>query len=295
MHMSYWRFAAMIATSTTAMFVLMYFNTYAFEHVQWSETRFWMAFVMGAAMAVIMLSFMLSMYKSKVINIAIFLGSIAVFSLALWLVRSQVTINDADYMKAMVPHHSIAIMTSERANISDPRVRKLADEIMAAQRREIAEMKYLVEELEGARSGDAAPRSVAEGPDPEVVPASEALASPNLSRLDPGGLDQAEIDKALPAGSRCNFAYTKGSPPVLAGAVVEERDETLGVVKLHGRLVEVTSDSADLDEGATFTADGIRLTVRPEAEGGGAYRAATLEFELRQGLKVGYRGWYSCR
>ena len=148
MQMSYWRFAAMIATSTFVMFGLMYLNTYAFEHVFWSETRAWMALLMGAVMAVIMLSFMLSMYQKKRINIAIYIGSVVVFALTLWLVRSQATVGDAEYMKAMIPHHSIAIMTSERAQITDPRVRKLADEIIAAQRREISEMKYLINELE---------------------------------------------------------------------------------------------------------------------------------------------------
>jgi uncharacterized protein (DUF305 family) len=148
MQMSYWRFAAMIATSTVVMFGLMYLNTYAFEHVFWSETRAWMALLMGAVMAVIMLSFMLSMYQKKRINIAIYIGSLVVFALTLWLVRSQATVGDAEYMKAMIPHHSIAIMTSERAQITDPRVRKLADEIIAAQRREISEMKYLINELE---------------------------------------------------------------------------------------------------------------------------------------------------
>ena len=148
MHMSYWRFAAMIATSTVVMFGLMYLNTYALEHVLWSETRMWMAFVMGAVMAVIMLGFMLSMYQNKILNIAIFSGAAIVFTLSLWLVRSQATVGDAEYMKAMIPHHSIAIMTSERAQISDPRVRKLADEIIEAQRREIAEMKYLIDDLE---------------------------------------------------------------------------------------------------------------------------------------------------
>lgn len=139
MQMSYWRFAAMIATSTLIMYGVMYLNTYAFEHVLWSETRVWMALVMGAVMAVVMLAFMLNMYKRKSVNIAIFAGSAAAFAIALWLVRSQATVGDTEYMKAMVPHHSIAIMTSERAQISDPRVRKLADEIIEAQRREIAD------------------------------------------------------------------------------------------------------------------------------------------------------------
>ena len=147
MEMSYWRFAAMIATSTVVMYGLMYLNTYVLEHVFWSETRAWMALVMGAAMAVIMLGYMLGMYKKRALNFAIFGASVAVFSLALWLVRSQATVDDTEYMKAMIPHHSIAIMTSKRAQISDTRVRKLADEIVESQEREIAEMKYLVSDL----------------------------------------------------------------------------------------------------------------------------------------------------
>ena len=148
MEMSYWRFAAMIATSTVVMYGLMYLNTYALEHVFWSETRAWMALLMGATMAVIMLGYMMGMYKKKMLNLAIFGGAIIVFALALWSVRSQATVDDAEYMKAMIPHHSIAIMTSKRAQISDARVRKLADEIVESQEREIAEMKYLVSDLE---------------------------------------------------------------------------------------------------------------------------------------------------
>jgi uncharacterized protein (DUF305 family) len=74
-----------------------------------------------------------------------------VFALALWLVRSQATVDQVSYMKAMIPHHSIAIMTSERAHTTDPRVRELADGIIESQRREIDEMKALIEELENNR------------------------------------------------------------------------------------------------------------------------------------------------
>ena len=148
MGMSYWRFAAMIATSTVVMYVLMYLNTYALEHVFWSETRAWMALLMGATMSIIMLGYMLGMYRRRLLNFAIFGGSVAVFAFALWLVRSQATVDDVEYMKAMIPHHSIAILTSERAQITDSRVRKLAHEIVEAQEREIAEMKYLVMDLE---------------------------------------------------------------------------------------------------------------------------------------------------
>jgi uncharacterized protein (DUF305 family) len=151
MQVSYIRFAAMIVTSTTVMFGLMYLNTYDPGHIFWSETRGYMALIMGAAMTVVMLSFMLGMYRSKRTNAAIYAGSVLVFVTALYLVRSQQTVQDVSYMKAMIPHHSIAILTSERAEITDPRVRRLADEIIEAQRREIVEMKNLIGDLENLR------------------------------------------------------------------------------------------------------------------------------------------------
>lgn len=143
----YLRFALMIGTSTIVMYGLMYLNTYALDHVYWSQTRAWMALVMGATMAVIMLFFMLHMYRNRGANIAIVVGAVLVLAISLFLVRSQALVGDVDYMSAMIPHHSIAILTSERANISDPRVRDLADGIIEAQRREIAEMKALISEL----------------------------------------------------------------------------------------------------------------------------------------------------
>ncbi len=146
--MKYRTFAAMIATSSVVMLGLMYLNTYSLDHIFWSETRFYMAILMGATMAIVMLAFMFGMYKNKKANIGIFVGSAIVFVTSLFLVRSQQTVDDVSWMRAMIPHHSIAILTSERANISDPRVRKLADEIIEAQRNEIAEMKKLIAELE---------------------------------------------------------------------------------------------------------------------------------------------------
>ena len=146
--MKYRTFAAMIATSSVVMLGLMYLNTYSLDHIVWSETRFYMAILMGATMAIVMLAFMLDMYKNKKANIGIFVGSAIVFATSLFLVRSQQTVDDVSWMRAMIPHHSVAILTSERANISDPRVRKLADEIIEAQRNEIAEMKKLIAELE---------------------------------------------------------------------------------------------------------------------------------------------------
>jgi hypothetical protein len=155
--MPYMRFAAMIATSTVVMFGLMYLNTYALDHVAYSQTRTWMALVMGATMSIIMLGFMWSMYKNRRANAVILAGSVIVFAGALWLVRSQETVYDVSYMKAMIPHHSIAILTSERAHILDPRVRQLADNIIEAQVQEIDEMKRLIADIEANPLPDDAP------------------------------------------------------------------------------------------------------------------------------------------
>lgn len=147
----YLRFGAMIATSTLVMFGLMYLNTYALEHVTFSQTRAWMALMMGATMAVVMLAFMLHMYQRKGLNLAIFALSAVLFSASLWLVRSQNTVGDVSWMKAMIPHHSIAILTSERALLADPRVRQLANGIIETQRKEIAEMQALIKDLEAQK------------------------------------------------------------------------------------------------------------------------------------------------
>jgi len=146
--MKYTTFAQMIVAGTIIMFGLMYLNTYALDHVFFSETRAFMALIMGSTMAIVMLAFMWKMYPNRAANIGILVGSAAVFLVSLWLVRSQATVGDVAYMRAMIPHHSIAILTSERANITDLRVRKLADGIIAAQKKEIGEMKSYIRDLE---------------------------------------------------------------------------------------------------------------------------------------------------
>ncbi|WP_026935287.1 DUF305 domain-containing protein [Christiangramia echinicola] len=146
---SYGKFFGMLGLSFAAMYITMYFNTYQIDHVYFSLTRFYMTCLGISAMAVIMLSMMLKMYKNRKKNIAIYAGSLLLFLGALGLVRAQSpVIGDVLYMKAMIPHHSIAILTSKRADIDDPEVRKLADEIIKAQVKEIAEMKQMIKRLE---------------------------------------------------------------------------------------------------------------------------------------------------
>lgn len=155
--MPYARFGLMILASTLIMYVLMYLNTYAWDHIAWSQTRGWMALMMGGVMALVMMAFMWGMYERTRLNVAILVAATVLAASSLWLVRSQATVQDVAWMKAMIPHHSIAILTSERAHIRDPRVRALADEIIEAQVREIAEMRALIADLEASPVPEGAP------------------------------------------------------------------------------------------------------------------------------------------
>ena len=168
----YLRFAAMIATSTTVMFVLTYTNAFAWEHVRWSEERFYMAVLMGGAMALVMLAFMRSMmYRNGKLNLVIVGVALALMAGGYTLSRSQVLVDDTAYMKGMIPHHSIAILTSERAGIEDVRVRELADGIIAAQRKEIKEMDWLIADID-----EHGPATTQEQADERPVPDVEGRA-----------------------------------------------------------------------------------------------------------------------
>ena len=149
---NYNTFFLMLACSFVAMYVTMYLNTYSIDHVFFSLTRFYMTCLGIAAMAVIMWFFMRNMYTNRAKNIGILVGSFVLFVGALGLVRAQAPIvGDVLYMRAMIPHHSIAILTSERADIKDPEVKQLAEQIIEAQRKEIAEMKAMIERLENEK------------------------------------------------------------------------------------------------------------------------------------------------
>jgi hypothetical protein len=287
--MKYGRFFLMIATSTVVMFGLMYLNTYLISHVFWSETRAWMALVMGGAMAVIMLSFMLSMYKNKALNIAIFAGATAVFGLSLWLVRSQVTVDDSDYMSAMIPHHSIAIMTSSRADIEDGRVRKLADEIIYAQDKEISEMKYLLASIAEDGKQPMSPKT----PAPVVDSIEAALAGAEVPVLDPEFLTPENKSAALPEGAACTFVYTPASQPVLAFS--SSSTGALAAIKLSGDVVRIEGDSlggyASGDLSLTLVGrDGREVAELTDIE----LPEVILELAISDELQAGYMGYLRC-
>ncbi|MBN1543117.1 DUF305 domain-containing protein [candidate division KSB1 bacterium] len=160
--MSWSRFAAMIATSTFVMFFLMYQLVYSFSHATFSVNRLIASLIMGCIMTIVMLSFMWPMYKGMRTKITVLILA-ALLSVVLLLTnRNQTVIGDVSFMKAMIPHHSIAVNNARKANITDPRVRKLADQIIASQMREIAEMMLLIDDIaqnEIRGSAEIAPRS----------------------------------------------------------------------------------------------------------------------------------------
>jgi hypothetical protein len=145
---SYTRLAAMIATSTVVMFVLMYQLVYESDRLMFSVNRLVASLVMGAVMTVVMLGFMWSMYEGRGVKIAVLAGAAVLGAVLLAANRGQALIDDTRFMKAMMRHHSIAIDNARKADIRDPRVRKLADAIIASQVREIREMELLIADLE---------------------------------------------------------------------------------------------------------------------------------------------------
>ncbi len=145
--MSYKKFSLMMVVSFITMYLIMFLNIVDINHFYVSATRIYMALLMAASMGVIMMLMMGNMYPDKKINTGIVIGSFVVFALILTALRTQTPIGDVQYMKAMIPHHSSAIMTSEHADIKDPEVRKLADGIIAAQKKEIAEMKAILKRM----------------------------------------------------------------------------------------------------------------------------------------------------
>lgn len=137
--MTYKRFAAMIATSAVVMFFLMYQLVYEADHAMFSLNRLVASLVMGAVMTIVMLGFMWSMYEGQGTKIAVLVGAALLGGALLYINRTQSLIGDTEFMKSMIPHHSIAINNARKAEISDPRVRELADQIIRSQVREIRE------------------------------------------------------------------------------------------------------------------------------------------------------------
>jgi hypothetical protein len=143
----YLRFGAMILTGMVVMYCTMFAGTYAWSHVKWSESRLFMTMTMGGTMGLVMLAWMLNMYQNTKLNLLIVAASLLLLVGGISLDRSQTTVQDAAFMRGMIPHHSLAITRSERSELSDVRVCQLAKRISEAQRREILEMEWLIKDI----------------------------------------------------------------------------------------------------------------------------------------------------
>jgi hypothetical protein len=276
----------MVLTSTVFMYFFMYLNIYRWGDFCLSETRFFMSTLMFGTMLAIMLAFMLHMYKDRRVNIALFVASAVLWVLGLYFMRSQVTVEDQSWMKSMIPHHSIAVMVSERADISDPRARKLADEIIAAQEKEIAEMEYLLRSIraEGEATDDY-PLGEREGPTPIVRSVQAALSQPGVASLDVADMMPEEIARVV-SSPTCDFRFSEGQQ-----AVVAIGSDGRGVIKLMGNLVPLVAADVPTGDGAVLETSGARLVIDRLSDD-----AASLVFELDTAtpLRVGYDGVYAC-
>jgi hypothetical protein len=145
--MSYKTFLIMMILSFIIMYTVMFLNVDSIDHVYLSTTRFYMALLMVSPMAIVMLLLMGKMYPDKKLNTVIITASLLVFIVTFFFLRNQTFVSDKAYMKAMIPHHSSAILTSKHANIKDPEVRKLAEGIIQSQEKEIAEMKEMLNRI----------------------------------------------------------------------------------------------------------------------------------------------------
>jgi hypothetical protein len=144
----YLRFGAMILTAMVVMYAVMYMATWEWDHLSWSTSRLFMAMAMGGTMGFVMLGWMLNMYRNTILNVAVIVASLVLLVGGVALDRSQVLVGDIAFMSSMIPHHSMAITRAERFNVTDVRVCELAVEISEAQRREILEMEWLMEDIE---------------------------------------------------------------------------------------------------------------------------------------------------
>lgn len=290
MRMSYWTFASMIATSTLVMFALMYVHTYAWDHAYFSETRAWMALLMGAVMAVVMMGFMHGMYPSRAANAAILMTAVGVSVVAAWAVRSQATVTGVDYMQAMVPHHSIALLTSQRARIADSRVRKLADEIIESQQKEIAEMAFLIRALQAG-----VPPTVRPAESRPAMAPGEAARRADLAETDLETLTDSEVRRMLGDGPVCRFGFSRNGAVVAAATRTDAAVE--GVIKLHGHLARMQGRYVrTAADGFELVGDDVRVTIaRHEPLSTTDPVPADARLSIGGVLDAGYAGFYWCR
>ena len=137
----------MLGLNLAISLAIMYFAMFAMiwswgEFVQ-NINFFYMALLMWAPMAAVMLLTMRSMYRNPKLNAALYAAFAAVFILSWIGIRDQTLVGDKQFLRSMIPHHSGAILMCEKAKVNDPEIQSLCAEIIKSQAQEIDQMKNI--------------------------------------------------------------------------------------------------------------------------------------------------------
>lgn len=133
-----------LTISLTIMYLMMFTMINSLGEFYQNINFLYMALVMWAPMGTLMLLMMSSMYQNKKLNLALHGAFLAIFIFSFAAIRNQGMVGDQQFLRSMIPHHSGAILMCREANISDPRVKELCQNIIPAQRQEIEEMKAIL-------------------------------------------------------------------------------------------------------------------------------------------------------
>jgi uncharacterized protein (DUF305 family) len=126
------------------MYFVMFTMIWTFGDFFNNVNMFYMALMMATPMGMLMLLMMGRMYPNKKLNLVLYGLLALVFILAFWAMRAQAIVGDRQFVRAMIPHHSGAILMCSRASIRDPEIRDLCfkpNGIVDSQTREIAQMR----------------------------------------------------------------------------------------------------------------------------------------------------------
>lgn len=143
----YRNLAIELGVDFVVMFLVMYTMIASFDHFHLNVNNLYMTLMMVAPMTVIMLLAMRSMYPSRRLNIAICAGAAVVFIASFVGMRTQALVDDKQFLRSMIPHHSGAILMCEEAPITDPEIKLLCNDIVKAQKREIGQMEAILKRL----------------------------------------------------------------------------------------------------------------------------------------------------
>lgn len=135
----------MTVLSFISMYALMYIMVDKWADVYLSVSRVWMAGSMTAAMVIIELVVMASMYKTTAVRNALITVSVVALILTIVFFRYQTAVYDKQFLRSMIPHHSGAILMCSNPKLQDPEVLKLCQNIIESQQREINEMNTILQ------------------------------------------------------------------------------------------------------------------------------------------------------